>query len=277
MTATKRDLTLEITTRCNLACAMCPHGLPNGVANKRDASDLLIDAVLAASDDYEVIRPTGLGEPMMAPGFWRIVDKLAETKSARLSFVTNGILLTKANVARLVAAPLGAINISVDAANEATHYRIRGNTLDRTLNGIRRLVAAISEQPPSKVSRPYVRMSMVLMRENIEETADFVRLASSMGVRGVYFEHLIDPFMEAKQWNVQRGNFHFNYAEQRLFSSPEYADEQIIRAMDVADELGIMIGGPEVLLCPQNLHHNERPCRVESRALHRTGEDEWLN
>lgn len=277
MIASKRDLTLEITTRCNLACAMCPHGLPNGVSNKRDAPDVLIDSVLSVVDEYDVIRPTGLGEPLMAPGFWRIVDTLAENRSARLAFVTNGVLLTKTNVARLIKAPLASINVSVDAANEATHFRIRGNTLERTLNGVKRLVAAISDLPEPERTVPQVKMSMVLMRENIEEAADFVRLAHATGVRRVYFEHLIDPFMDAKQWNVQRGNFHFNYAEQRLFSTPDFADEQIIRAMDVADELGVKIGGPEILLSTHNLHHNERPCRAESLAMHRSGEAEWFS
>lgn len=277
MTAIKRELTLEITKRCNLACAMCPHGLPNGVANKRDAADALVDAVLDVAGEYDVVRPTGLGEPLMAPGFWRIVDALAETRSTRLAFVSNGVLLTKSNVARLIKAPLGSINISVDAAHEATHFRIRGNSLERTLAGINRLVSAIETLPEGERSIPHVKMSMVLMRENIEEAPDFIRLAHSMGVRSVYFEHLIDPFIEAKQWNVQRGNFHFNYAEQRLFSTPQYSDENIIRAMDVADEMGINIGGLQVILCEENLHHNQRPCRKQAVAKHRQGDEDWFS
>ena len=44
------QITLEITTRCNLDCVMCPHGLPNGMPIKQDASDALIDSLLAMLD-----------------------------------------------------------------------------------------------------------------------------------------------------------------------------------------------------------------------------------
>jgi MoaA/NifB/PqqE/SkfB family radical SAM enzyme len=263
-----KEITLEITTHCNLTCLMCPHGLPNGVLNKRHAADKLIDVVLSKASSFGLIRPTGLGEPLMAPGFWRIVDILAETRSSRLSFVTNGSLLTDRNVARLTRAPLHSINISVDAADEATYQRIRGNEMRKTVSGIQRLVASIETMPDDDRPRS-LTMSMVLMRENIEETPAFIRLAHSLGVKGVYFEHLVDPFRDPKDWNVQRGNFHFNYEEQRLYQCPEYSDEHIIRAMDIADELGMQVGGPEVILSAANKHHNLRPCRKSATMRHR--------
>ena len=190
---------------------------------------------------------------------------MAETRVSRLSFVTNGVLLTQNNVDRLVRAPLAWLNISVDAADEATHRRIRGNDMTRTIAGIRRLVTAVEGLPIPE--RPeLLQMSMVLMRENIDEVPAFIRLVHSLGVKTAYFQHLVDPQLNPEQWNVQRGNFNFNYAEQRLFSIADHCDQRLIEAMDVADELGVQITGPEFLLKPDNMHHNNRPCRAMAMA-----------
>ena len=70
-------ITLEITTRCNLASVMCPHGLPGGMETKVDADDAIVDSLINMKSGLEYIHPTGVGEPMLAPGFWRIVDALA--------------------------------------------------------------------------------------------------------------------------------------------------------------------------------------------------------
>ena len=116
-----KTLTLEITTRCNLTCVMCPHGIEHGMQNKRDAPDILVDSILDTIDTIDEIHPTGVGEPLMADGFWRIVDVLKDREAPKLVFHTNGILLTQRNVERIAQANVGRVNISVDAANELTY------------------------------------------------------------------------------------------------------------------------------------------------------------
>jgi MoaA/NifB/PqqE/SkfB family radical SAM enzyme len=255
-------VTFEITTRCNLDCVMCTHGFPEvaGGFIKRDAPDSAVDRMLRELDSIAEIHPTGVGEPLMAPGFWRIVDALSKRQAPMLTINTNGILLTERNVQRLIKAPIGRINVSVDAANPLTYTRIRGAEMRKTTDGVQRLVKAVATLPPRKWNR--VSMSMVLMRENIQEASSFVRLARELGVRSVYFQHLTEPMMPRERWTVQRGNFTFNYAEQSLLFHPDFADAQIIKAMDAADELGVLIEGAEVLLNPEaRLIHGTRPCR----------------
>lgn len=262
LAAGPRAMTLEITTRCNLTCVMCPHGLTDGMLVKRDAPDIMVDALLASIDDLDEVHPTGVGEPLMADGFWRIVDALQGRQSPRLTFHTNGMLLTERNVQRLSATPVARINISVDAAHPMTYRRIRGADMRKTLDGIQRLVKAFA----GRADKPPISLSMVLMRENIEEAAQFVRQAAELGVGHVYFEHLTEPHQPRESWKVSRGNFNFVYAEQDLHDEPDYADRHIIRAMDEADRLGIVIEGYEVLLSPSNAHHQQRRCRTGAFA-----------
>jgi MoaA/NifB/PqqE/SkfB family radical SAM enzyme len=251
-------VTFEITTRCNLACVMCVHGSPAGMSHKRDAPKSMVDFVLSQLDSLKEVHPTGVGEPMMAPGFWEIVDALSGRTGPLLTFNTNGILLTKTNVARLAKAPIGRVNVSIDAADELTYRRIRGSDMAKTINGLDRLVEMVRQMP--KINQIRVAISMVLMRENIEEAADFVRLAHEHGVRAVYFEHMTESLDETGAWTIKKDNFIFNYEEQRLFNDPEYSDIHILKALDVADELGVVVESPELLLLPANRHHTQRPC-----------------
>ncbi|MEO1056381.1 MAG: radical SAM protein [Actinomycetota bacterium] len=255
-----RHLQVEITTRCNLTCVMCPHGLPGGMTMKRDAPDPIVDSVLELIDDVDELCPTGIGEPMMAPRFWDIVDRLAGRSSPGLTFHTNGILLTQKNVDRLTRAPIKRVNVSVDAATEPTYRQVRGSEIERTLDGIRRLVAATATVP--KPVHPQIIMSMVLMRQTVAEAPAFVELAHGLGVNRVYFEHLVDPLIPATEWTVHRGDFRFNYAEQNLLGSPQDSDPHILAAMDVADHLDVVIDGVRVLLAPELAAHDNRPCRT---------------
>lgn len=263
-TAGRTDrVTLEVTTRCNLKCVMCPHGLPEGLPGQSDASDALISEVIRYFDKTRILQPTGVGEPLLSPGFWRIVDALAGRTNPMLMFVTNGILLTKPNVERLTQAPLFQVNVSLDAARPDTHLRIRGNDLAKSLAGVRNLT-----DMRSRLGRDFlIRFAFVIMRENVEEAPAFVEMAHSLGANAVYFEHMVTLVTDPKAWNVRRGNWLFNYAENELRGDPAASDPWILKAMDRADALGIRIDGSGILLEPGlEALQDSRPCRLDPGA-----------
>jgi molybdenum cofactor biosynthesis enzyme MoaA len=251
-------VTFEVTTRCNLKCVMCPHGLPDGYPGQSDVADSLVEEVIAFLDEMQLISPTGVGEPLLAPGFWRIVDSLKGRRNPKLMFVTNGILLTKANVDRLAGVPMHQVNISLDAARPETHLRIRGNDMEKSLTGIRNLVAMRTRTGADFIVRP----SFVIMRENVEEAPEFIELAHSLGADAVYFEHLVQLMTDPKEWKVRRGNWTFTYADHDMRSDPDVSDYWLTQAMDRADALGIQIEGHGVLL-HEGLEREAlmRPCR----------------
>jgi molybdenum cofactor biosynthesis enzyme MoaA len=256
-------VTLEITTRCNLKCVMCPHGLPEGLPGQSDASDTLIGEVIRYFDKTRILQPTGVGEPLLSPGFWKIVDALAGRTNPMLMFVTNGILLTKPNVERLTQAPLFQVNVSLDAARPDTHLRIRGNDLEKSLAGVRNLTDMRARTGADFL----IRFAFVIMRENVEEAPAFVEMAHSLGANAVYFEHMVTLVTDPKAWNVKRGNWLFNYAENELRGDPAASDPWILKAMDRADALGIRIDGSGILLAPGlEAQQDSRPCRLDPGA-----------
>ncbi len=253
-----QHLTFEVTTRCNLKCVMCPHGLPAGYPGQRDAEDPFIDAVIEAFDRITLLRPTGVGEPLLADSFWRIVEALKGRDRPVLNFVSNGILLTEANVSKLVAAPVKRVTVSVDAARPETHARIRGNDLSRTLSGVRNLIERFKEA----AKQLEVTLSFVVMRENLVEVAEFVDMAADIGAKSVYFEHLTPLMTDASTWTVVRDGWRFNYAEQDMRADPVLADSWMSKAVDRADERGLAVGGFHIFIDPDvEAAHTHRQSR----------------
>lgn len=253
-------ITLEITTRCNLACVMCPHGLPNGMSIKRDAPETAVESLIAQFDHVSIVHPTGVGEPLLADGFWRLVDALADRQSPKMLFNTNGMLLTERNVERLMRCQISMVSISIDAATEENYRNIRGSEMRKTVQGAKRMARALQRQRNEHGSSGYIQVSMVLMKQNIAECTAFIDLAAEIGASFVYFEHLTEPHMPAERWTVNRDGFRFNYAEQSLLGRAEEADPHVLKALDRADELGLSVYGPQLLLDPKNLHLLNRPC-----------------
>ena len=254
------QISLEITTRCNLDCVMCPHGLPNGMLIKKDASDTLIDSLLATIDEVKYWHPIGTGEPLLARGFWRIIDALEGRSSPGVVMNTNGVLLTRQNVERLVKAPIQHVNVSMDAALPETYKKIRGFDLRKVVDGARRLADAFARTPTPAGNMLFI--SMVLMRENIEELPGFVLLAKDIGAHGVYVEQLLPPTTPIEQWVVRRDDFEFRYQDQRLSGYPDLNDKYVMQALNLADELDIKLSGPELFYKQDQSAANQRPCRV---------------
>jgi MoaA/NifB/PqqE/SkfB family radical SAM enzyme len=257
-----KQIQIEVTTRCNLACVMCPHGLPNGMPSKRDADADLISRVLANLEGIESIHPTGTGEPLMAEGFWRIIDSLKGRESPTITFHTNGLLMTDRTVERILGAPVRHIVISMDAATEKTHQKIRGANFGRVTAAVRRLATASKAK-----SRPlFLQCAMVLMVENYREAPAFVELAHELGATSVSFNHLINP---NSKWIVDRGDFQFLYEDQRIVPGHPLADDcdaHVIKALDRADELGIQVVGLGLFVNVDGKNHKGRPCRSYSKG-----------
>lgn len=122
-----RYLFLEITRRCNLACAYCGSGCSPVEASRELSMPEWREVVRQVAGDFEprrvMVAVTG-GEPLLREG---VFDLFAEIK--RLGFpygmVTNGLLLDDKAARAIVRAGIGSISLSMDATPE-TNDRLRG-------------------------------------------------------------------------------------------------------------------------------------------------------
>src|SRR4051812_24848358 len=121
---------VSVTNACNADCGFCGFARSKHAVPLRDFIDA--DAFARA---LQILKRRGIryvnfqgGEPLQHP---RIMDMVRAARSAgmRPALITNGWLLPR-RIERLIAAGLGTLLVSIDAADPATHEGNRG------LNGV---------------------------------------------------------------------------------------------------------------------------------------------
>ena len=128
-----RDVHLELTNLCNLACLMCP--VNRGM--KREKTVLSLDLIRKIVEENPQVRSYGLnnwGEPLLHPQFVEIIEYL-EDKGKSFYFATNATLLEGKVARQLVNSTLSAIYFSVDASGDG-YDKIRGYSYQKIKNNI---------------------------------------------------------------------------------------------------------------------------------------------
>jgi len=115
-------LQLEPVGQCNLSCQMCP--IPfrdDGPANGTPAfmSFDLFQRVIDQFEALDHLHLQGLGEPMMHPRFFDMVE-YAAAKGIRVTTNSNLTLLSAKRAARCVSSGLDCLHVSIDAATAET-------------------------------------------------------------------------------------------------------------------------------------------------------------
>lgn len=239
-----RELQLEVTGACNLACRMCLVRYRPRLGKADGAMcPHVFRRVVDALPNLERLTLQGLGEPLLAPELESMVA-YAAGRGVRVGFNTNGVLLTPDRARRLAEAGLDWLHVSLDGATAETYESIRpGSSFPTVTRNIQALMAVVAARHDG---RPSVRLVFVLMRRNVHELPDLVRLASSWGVPEVWVQNLSHSFSDTDP--------HGSYAEIRRFSEhealwngdPYAADAPLARAREAADELGVILRLPRV-------------------------------
>jgi radical SAM protein with 4Fe4S-binding SPASM domain len=239
-----RELQVEVTGACNLRCAMCLVRYREPL-DRHEASLGFerFKALVDAMPELETVTLQGLGEPLMAPDLFRMVEYGA-ARGLRMGFNTNATLLTRATAARVVAAGLHWLHISVDGASAATYESIRdGSRFAKVERNVRGLVALMRERG---VDRPRLSLVFVAMRRNLGELPDVVRLAADWAVPALRVQNLSHSFSDTDPAGAYREIREFAEAE-ALWQSPSAADSAIFdEARAVAAALGVNLRLPDL-------------------------------
>src|SRR5690349_16893116 len=88
-------LFVEVTTRCNLRCAMCPREAPGGAIREGDLSAETFARLAPAFPHLDALVLNGIGEPLLHPLLERFVAEARRGLPERgwVGFQTNGQLL----------------------------------------------------------------------------------------------------------------------------------------------------------------------------------------
>jgi MoaA/NifB/PqqE/SkfB family radical SAM enzyme len=180
---TVRLLQVEPTTRCNFSCGFC-------AGRHLDQSDLpaaSFEALLGRLPDVEHLELQGEGEPLMHPDFFAMV-RSARARGIEVSTISNGSFFTRARIAEILEADLGAILVSIESADPDAFRTIRGGSLEKVIRGIRALVAA-KEQAGRR--RPHLGFAVTILADTQDQLPKILDLYESLGMDGGVLVHLL--------------------------------------------------------------------------------------
>ncbi len=225
---------------------MCPiqfreDGPPHGPPAFMDFA--LFERIIADLPALRDLHLQGLGEPMMHPRFFDMVE-CATNRGIRVTTSSNLTLLNERRAERAVSSGLDTIHVSIDAASPELYARIRVRSrLDRVSAGLARLLAARA----ARSSRtPHLRLTAVVMRQNLHELPDLVRLAHRWSFESMFVQHLAHDFGEDRLPARYRPMRRFVEEQTLLNEDAGRIERYFGQARQVAGELGIELRLPRV-------------------------------
>lgn len=194
-----RNLTIELTSFCNLRCPMCPktnHAV--NTAESRVMSREVFARLIPLLPFVESLELNGLwGEAFLHPDLY--LEMLRTIKRYRVDVytITNGTLLTDEITRSLVELDLNRLTVSMDAATPQIYARLRPPAgFEQVIAGLERLTYWKKQLGSDQ---PRVELAFLGMKSNIHEFPDFVRLAHRVGAYGVILQALGEvPLVEGE-------------------------------------------------------------------------------
>jgi len=239
---------IEPVGQCNLRCQMCPiqfrqDGPPYGppAFMQFETFTRLIDQMA----NVQELHMQGLGEPMMHPRFFDMVE-YASARDIRVTTNSNLTLLNEKRAERCISSGLDCLHISIDGATAETYERIRVRAhFDRVLGNIERLLR-VRERLGS--THPTLIMVVVIMRQNLHELPDLMRLASQYAMERVFVQHLCHDFGESSLPASYQPMREFVQSETLLEDDPQRVAHYFSEARQTAQQLGIELRLPRTQL-----------------------------
>jgi radical SAM protein with 4Fe4S-binding SPASM domain len=255
--ALPKELQVEITGACNLACRMCLVRYRPKLGRRSGAMCFhtfkeLVDAL----PELEKLTLQGLGEPLLAPDLFRMLEYASE-RGIRMGFNTNGTFLTPEASERLVRLGVDWLHVSLDGASAETYEGIRdGSDFARVCENIQSLVAV---KRRLRADRPTLQLVFVAMRRNLRELPELVRLASEWGIEQVWVQNLSHSFSDTDPSGSYRSIREFAAAE-ALWRGPDSDSEALFaEASERAAELGVDLRLPRLEEPPQPKRKRGQP------------------
>jgi len=180
---------IDLTGRCNInpPCVFCSLKSDGYQYNALDIS--AVDAYSEFLSRCERVVDCSFGEPLTCPDFLKLVQKVAENGQA-FNFATNGLLLTPKRADFLAEAGENiGFSISINAATAETYHKLTGQSFDRVIENTKYFIKKYKHKWGHN---PALAMSLIVMKVNSNEVADFLRLTHSLGISRINLRHLFD-------------------------------------------------------------------------------------
>ena len=171
------EYVLEVSSRCNLRCKMCPIGSVTRATGfmEPDVFEIIVNKIAPYA---ELIYLIGLGEPLYNIHF---LDYLAELRSRNISVgtSTNCTLLTSNISENLLKNDLSYIIMPLDGIEKWTYESIRVNAnFELVIENIKQFLYLKKKLK----KKTFVQIQMIQMEENKEESRHFKDFVAKLDI-----------------------------------------------------------------------------------------------
>jgi radical SAM protein with 4Fe4S-binding SPASM domain len=149
----------EAANACNLACPICPRNdrkIKDGLMEVGQAKRLVSD--FASTGRPLIFYPHYLGETLIHPGIFEIIDHALKYPNIEVHLITNGILLDERRQDELLSRPIRNYNFSIHECDQIGQHGIPPDQAFSTRNVLRFLRKAVDT---GKRNSFFVNVSMV--------------------------------------------------------------------------------------------------------------------
>jgi MoaA/NifB/PqqE/SkfB family radical SAM enzyme len=172
---------VEVTSRCNASCLYCPRTAYGNRWSDRDLSQDLFRALLPFFATTRLVHLQGWGEPLLHRDFFDMIG-LARKAGCRVSTATNGMLLDRENITRLVTSGIDHVAFSL-AGIGIQNDEIRRGTKYHTVLGAISEVAVAKKDLNSDT--PAVNVAYLLLRSQLSSLTEIVPALEGRGIENV--------------------------------------------------------------------------------------------
>ncbi len=239
-------LYIETTNRCDSLCQTCIRTFQT-LEPPKDLTLAELTRIVDQLPRLQRVFLHGIGEPLLNPDLCRMIAYLKE-RDVAVVFNSDAIGLTDKKRRALIESGLDELRVSLDAATSETYRAIRGvPTFDRVVENV---TALVDLQKGLGLATPRISLWFTVMKKNVRELPDFVRLAGKIGASAVNVQRLVHY---GQGLAVQ---------EQSLYGSLSALEaEALAEATRLSQDLGIALSAsgdaaPEASLTPEE---RERP------------------
>ena len=184
-----QTLQIELTSRCNLSCRTCLRAVPDIELQEQDLGFSALQQLQPALQRTASVHLQGWGESMLLDD---LVERIRwfRSQGCKVSFTTNGSLMSTGQASQLVSSGLDSITFSMAGATAGTQDSLRGEGTHAKLRKSLQLLQKTKQEQGSIT--PALAVSYLLTPETIEELPQAVKQCRSLGLRlfaGVHLTH----------------------------------------------------------------------------------------
>lgn len=172
---------VEVTSACNAACVYCPRTVYSDAWEDRRLSLEAFRNLEPAFAKTKHVHLQGWGEPFLHPGFFDMVA-IAKAAGCRVGTTTNGMVLNRERIARVVEGGVDLIAFSLAGTGERNDLIRKGTSLKKVLDTIQTLDRAKKEKGKT---RPEIHIAYMLFRSAMGDLQHLPTLLEGLGVSQV--------------------------------------------------------------------------------------------